>query len=113
MMKIDDSVESLVHYLVHSLSPEWLVKAARDHHGIASDNSGCGVNYHDPNDTESPNNRPGQVRLYSFWGWRHGGHEAVTSDDEYLRVLANTLRAANATEAADQIDEIRKNYRAL
>jgi hypothetical protein len=48
------------------------------------------------------------VRLYYFWGWRHGGHEAVTSEDEYLRVLANTLRAASATDAADQIDEIRK-----
>ena len=112
MMKIDDSVESLVHFLVHSLSPEWVVKAAKAHHGIASDNSGCGVNYHDHNDPESPSNRPGQVRLYSFWGHRHGGREAVTSEDEYLRVLADTLRAANATDAADQIDEIRKNYRA-
>lgn len=112
-MKIDDSVESLVHYLVRSLSPEWVVKAARDHHGIASDDSGCGVNYHDPNDPESSSNRRGQVRLYSFWGRRHGGHEAVTSEDEYLRVLANTLRAGSATDAADQIDEIRKNDRAL
>jgi hypothetical protein len=112
-MKIDDSVESLVHCLIHSLSPEWVVRAARDRHGIASDNSGCGVNYYDPNDPASPNNRPGQVRLYYFWGRRHGGHEAVKSEDEYLRVLANTLRADSATGAADQINEIRKNSRAL
>ena len=59
MMKIDDSVESLVHFLVHSLSPESVVKAARDHYGIASDNSGCGVNYHDPNDPEFANQSAG------------------------------------------------------
>jgi hypothetical protein len=108
MMKVDDSVESLVHCLVVSLSAANLVKAAKGRHGIGSDDSGCGVNYHDPNDPESRNNRPGQVRLYYFWGWRHGGHEAVTSEDEYLRVLAVTLRAASATDAANQIDEIRK-----
>lgn len=107
-MKVDGSVESLVHSLVVSLSPGQLVKAVKGHYGIASDDSGCGVNYYDPNDPESPNNRPGQVRLYSFWGWRHGGHEAVTSEGEYLRVLATTLRAASAADAADQIDEIRK-----
>ena len=108
MMKIDDSVESLVHFLVHSLSPESVVKAARDHYGIASDNSGCGVNYHDPNDPKSPTNRPGQVRLYSFWGWRHGGHEAVTSEDEYLCVLADTLRASSAIGCSgSDKDEIR------
>ena len=63
MMKVDDSVESLVHCLVHSVSPNWLVKAAKGRHGIGSDDSGCGVNYHDPNDPESPSNRPGAVTL--------------------------------------------------
>jgi hypothetical protein len=108
MMKVDDSVESLVHFLVHSVSPGNLVKAAKGNHGIGSDDSGCGVNYPDPNDPEPPTPPPGQVRLYYFWGPRHGGYEAVTSKDEYLRVLANALRAASATDAADQIDEIRK-----
>jgi hypothetical protein len=60
-MKADDSVESLVHFLVHSVTPAWLVKAAKGHHGIGCDNSGCGVNYHDPNDPDSPNNRPGRA----------------------------------------------------
>jgi hypothetical protein len=39
-MKVDDSVESLVHCLVHSLSPGHLVKAAKGRHGIGSDRKG-------------------------------------------------------------------------
>jgi hypothetical protein len=47
MKKVWDSVESLVDSLVVSLSAGHLVMAAKAHHGIASDNSGCGVNYYD------------------------------------------------------------------
>jgi hypothetical protein len=106
-MKMNNSVESLVDSLVVSLSAGHLVQAAKGHHGIASDDSGCGVNYFDPNDPQSPKNQPGRVRLYYFWG-PPKGYDTVTSEDEYLRVLANTLRARGATDAAQQIDEIRK-----
>lgn len=103
-------VESLVPSLLVSLSAGHLVMAAKAHHGIASDNSGCGVDYYDRTDPESPRNRPGQVRLYSFWG-PPKGYEAFTSQDEYLRVLADTLRAKGWKDAAKQIDEIRKGGR--
>jgi hypothetical protein len=46
-MKVWDSIESLVDSLVVSLSAGHVVMAAKAHHGIASDNSGCGVNYYD------------------------------------------------------------------
>ena len=107
MKKVWDSIESLVDSLVASLSAGHVVMAAKAHHGIASDNSGCGVNYYDRTDPDSPRNRPGQVRLYSFWG-PPKGYEAFTSEDEYLRVLADTLRARGWKDAAEQIDEIRK-----
>jgi hypothetical protein len=110
MIKVWDSVEALVDSLVVSVSAANLVKAAKGHYGIASDDSGCGVNYFDRNDPETPKNRPGHVRLYYFWG-PPKGYEAVTSKDEYLRVLANTLRAKGATVAAEQIDEIRAGGR--
>jgi hypothetical protein len=109
-MKVWDSIESLVDSLVGSLSAGHVVMAAKAHHGIASDNSGCGVNYYDRTDPESPRNRPGQVRLYYFWG-PPKGYEAFTSEDEYLRVLADTLRAKGWKDAAEQIDEIRKGGR--
>jgi hypothetical protein len=32
----------------------------------------------------------------------------ITSEDEYLRVLADTLHAKGWKDAAEQIDEIRK-----
>ena len=108
-MKMNNSVESLVDSLVVLLSPCHLVQAAKGHHGIASDDFGCGMNYFDPNDPQSPNNRPGQVR-FSTSGAAEG-YDTVTSEDEYLRVLANTLRAKGATDAAQQIDEIRKGGR--
>jgi hypothetical protein len=79
MMKVWDNVESLVDSLVVSVSAGNLLKAAKGHHGIGSDDSGCGVNYYDPNDPESRNNRPGQVRLYYFWG-PPKGYDAVTSE---------------------------------
>ena len=107
-MKIDDSVESLVHYLVHSLTPGHVVQAVRGHYGIASDNSGCGVNYYNSNDPKSPSNRPGQVRLYSFWGRRHGGHEGVASEDEYLGYWPIRCVPMGATDAAEEIEKIRK-----
>ena len=50
MKKVWDSIESLVDSLLASLSAGHLVMAAKAHHGIASDNSGCGVNYYDRTD---------------------------------------------------------------
>jgi hypothetical protein len=39
------------------------------------------------------------------------GYEAFASEDEYLRVLADTLRAKGWKDAAEQIDEILKGGR--
>ena len=58
---------------------------------------------------ESPRNEQA-VEFYYFWG-PPKGYEAFTSEDEYLRVLADTLRAKGSTAAAEQIDEIRKGGR--
>ena len=68
-MKADDSVESLVHFLVHSVTPAWLVKAAAIR-ACPSQRAGTGHDLLEPTDLRRSSTGQPQRRSRHAWELR-------------------------------------------
>ena len=98
--------------VVRAIRTDQLVDSAIARHGFENSDVGCGVMYPEPGDDPRTTHIPsghipsGYVEIYAGWGAPEG-FEAITTEGNYLNILAAALRADGAMEAADRLDTFR------
>ena len=101
--EVEEREAQVVHAIERWHRPTDLAEFAAKGHGFGDSDGGFGVIYASDLDEHETERRPipaGFVEVYGFWGAAKGGFEFVIGEREYLRILAQTLRAKNLSAEA-------------
>jgi hypothetical protein len=103
----EPELAELVRWVSRALLTDRLVEYAIARHGFENSDIGCGVIYADPGGNHETAHIPrGHIEIYAGRG-APDGFEAITTEDNYLAILADTLRAKGEADAAAKLDAFR------
>ena len=106
-------IATLMERVIRVLPRDRLVEYAVARHGFENSDIGCGVMYRElGDDPQTAHIPPGHVEIY-VGGGAPQGFEAIVTEDDYIAILAATLRAQGEGEAARRVEAFRTQLSTL